>query len=114
MITVVILDAVNDSAIEFSDKSIPLILQDMFESLLYHLTSASSQESDENAHPTTIHLHRESEHIPLHLFSNISLLGLITNFKQLLNDIIPKDIHHQRKQVWSDFSQGDIDFVIKT
>jgi hypothetical protein len=55
-------------------------------------------------HPTPVHLHRELKHIPLHLTRNIDLLGLITNFKQLLNHIIPKDIHHQRKQVWSDFS----------
>ena len=65
-------------------------------------------------YPTPIHLHREFKHIPLHLTCNIDLLSLITNFKQFLNDIIPKDIHHQCKQVWSDVSQGDIDFFIKT
>jgi hypothetical protein len=59
---------------------------------------------DEKAHPTPIHLHRELEHIPLHLTRNIHLLGLITNLKQLLNDIIAKDIHHQCKQIWSGFS----------
>jgi hypothetical protein len=41
VVTIVILDAVDDSAFEFSDKSIPLILQDMLESFLDHLASAS-------------------------------------------------------------------------
>jgi hypothetical protein len=41
VVTVVILDAIDDSAIEFSDESIPLILQDMLESFLDHLPSAS-------------------------------------------------------------------------
>jgi hypothetical protein len=43
VITVVVLDAIDDSAIEFSYESIPLILQYMLESFLDHLTSASSQ-----------------------------------------------------------------------
>jgi len=43
MVTVVILDAIDDSAMEFSDKSISLILQDMFESLLHDLISVSSR-----------------------------------------------------------------------
>jgi hypothetical protein len=43
MVTVVILDAIDDSAIEFSDESIPLILQYMLESFLDNLISASSQ-----------------------------------------------------------------------
>ena len=37
MVTVVIFDAIDDSAIEFSYESIPLILQDMLESFLDHL-----------------------------------------------------------------------------
>jgi hypothetical protein len=40
VVTVVIFDAIDDSAIEFSDESIPLILQYMLESLLDHLILA--------------------------------------------------------------------------
>jgi hypothetical protein len=43
MVTVVILDAIDDSAVKFSYESIPLIFQDMLESFLDNLTSASSQ-----------------------------------------------------------------------
>ena len=39
MVTIVILDAIDDSTVEFSDESIPLILQDMLESFLDHLIS---------------------------------------------------------------------------
>jgi hypothetical protein len=42
VVTIVVLDAIDDSAFEFSDKSIPLVFQDMLESFLYHLTSAPS------------------------------------------------------------------------
>jgi hypothetical protein len=43
VVTVVVLDAIDDSAIEFSYESIPLILQYMLDSFLDNLISASRQ-----------------------------------------------------------------------
>lgn len=57
------------------------------------------------AYPAPIHLQRELVHIPLHLGSQMSFLILITYFEKLLNDVIPKNVHHERKHVRLDLGQ---------
>jgi hypothetical protein len=51
VVTVVILDAIDDSAIEFSYESVPLILQDMLDSFLDNLLSASPRKGRLTLHP---------------------------------------------------------------
>ena len=44
---------------------------------------------------TTIHLIRQSQDMALHLIGKNLLLRLIAMLKQLLHDIVAKDVRHQ-------------------
>jgi hypothetical protein len=76
MISVIVLDAIDDSALELVDKLVLLILQNMLERLLNHLTISSppSQIRDTEEEGPTLHpyISRES----LTTFPSILLANL--------------------------------------
>lgn len=86
--------AVEDVRLELSDQNLALRQQDMFESLLHHLSPVSARRQ-KLTHPTTVHLHRQREDVILHLLGESSFLALIAVLKQLLDDVVAEYVGHE-------------------
>lgn len=56
-------------------------------------------------HSAAVHLSRQSQHMSLHLVRQNLLLRLIPMLKQLLDDVVAKDIGHQLQAVGLDLAE---------
>lgn len=121
MVAVTVFDAIDDFTSKLFDQSIPLIPKDMLESFLNDLRDCQletlirdHEQENDSAYPTPVHLQRELVHITLHPRSKVGLLILITNLKQFLNHIVPKDIHHEREHIRFNLGQDGRSIFICT
>lgn len=57
---------------------------------------------------TAVHLQRQRDNVPFHLFSKLLLLQLASVFKEFLNHVIAKYVLHELDGVWQDFLKDSV------
>lgn len=106
VVAILISDTFQDMAFKLLDHGSLLISEDMFQCLWrLAMKPGKGQRYYLLNHSTAVHLRRQCEHMSLHLVRENLLLCLVPMLKQLLNNIVAKDISHQLQAIRLNFAE---------
>ena len=94
MVPVLVLDAFENVSLEFANENVLSLWSDVLECFLYDATA--------------VHLHGEGEHVSLHECGEKLLVVLCTEFKELLDHVVSKNVGHEGESDWVDFFKHEL------